>query len=55
MDPTAAVSAAAAGLNSNAGSAIAVSVLRMTENAAATQASILLSSLGIGRNFSAFA
>jgi hypothetical protein len=53
MDASSAISAAVSGVN--AGSAIAVSVLRMTENAQAQQIATLFSSIGIGGNFSASA
>jgi hypothetical protein len=53
MDATSAISAAVAGVN--AGSAIAVSVLKSAENAQAQQIATLFSSIGLGGNISAFA
>lgn len=53
MSGTAAISAAVSGVN--AGSAIAVSVLKSTESAQAQQIATLFSSIGIGGNVSAFA
>jgi hypothetical protein len=48
-----AISAAVQGVN--AGSSIAVSVLRQTESAQAQQIATLFSSIGLGGNVSAFA
>jgi hypothetical protein len=53
MDSSSAISAAVVGVN--AGSAIAVSVLRQTETAQAQQIATLFSSIGLGGNINAFA
>jgi hypothetical protein len=53
MDSSSAISAAVTGVN--AGSAIAVSVLRQTETAQAQQIATLFSSIGLGGNIDASA
>ena len=56
MDASAAISSAVAGLSAGGvGGAIAVSVLKSTENAEAQQIATLFSSIGIGGNVSAYA
>jgi hypothetical protein len=53
MSGSAAISAAVSGVN--AGSQIAVSVLKSTENAQAQQIATLFSSIGLGSKLSTFA
>jgi hypothetical protein len=56
MDASSAISAAVAGISAGGtGAAIAVSVLKSSENAEAKQMATLLSSIGIGGNVSASA
>jgi len=52
MDITAAASAASVGTTQ---SAIVLSLMQSTEQLAAVQADILMASLGVGANFSAYA
>lgn len=56
MDSSGAINAAVSALGAGGtASAIAVSVLRQTENAQAQQVAILFNSIGLGQNFNGFA